>query len=169
MYTCQVVLQYLGDATTLATQHTAEAENEKMEVSMKTKLGISVGLLGASAYFMAMFGNYVALIVMAGYVLLSESNEWLRRTAVKALILALTIDVLCALINLLPDTFNLISSMLRVFGGSMYVEKIFEIADFLVKLVGYAGKILLLVLGFSSLKQGYIRIPVVDSILERHI
>ncbi len=136
---------------------------------MKTKLGISVGLLGASAYFMAMFGNYVALIVMAGYVLLSESNEWLRRTAVKALILALTIDVLCALINLLPDTFNLISSMLRVFGGSMYVEKIFEIADFLVKLVGYAGKILLLVLGFSSLKQGYIRIPVVDSILERHI
>ncbi len=164
-----MVLQYQGDATTLATQHTAEAENEKMEVSMKTKLGISVGLLGASAYFMAMFGNYVALIVMAGYVLLSESNEWLRRTAVKALILALTIDVLCALINLLPDTFNLISSMLRVFGGSMYVEKIFEIADFLVKLVGYAGKILLLVLGFSSLKQGYIRIPVVDSILERHI
>ncbi len=140
-----------------------------MEVPMKTKLGITAGLLGAGAYFMAMLGNYVALIVLVGYVLISETNEWLRSTVVKAAILAVTIDVLCALIGLLPGAINTIGGVMEIFGGSLYVPVINQICDALVRIVTYSGKILFLVLGFSSLKQGYIRIPVIDSILERHI
>lgn len=51
----------------------------------KTKLGVSIGLLGAGIFAAALFGGYVATIVLAGYVLLMETNEWLRRAAVKAL------------------------------------------------------------------------------------
>ncbi len=136
---------------------------------MKTKLGITAGLMGACAYFMAMFGSYVALIVLVGYVLLSETNEWLRRTAVKAIVLALAIDVLCALINLLPGALDVIDSMLRIFNGSLYAAKVGEFTSFLTNVVKYAGRILFLILGINSLKQGYIRIPVLDSFLERHI
>ena len=45
---------------------------------MKSNLGISVGLLGAVAYFAGLFGGYVPLLVVVGYILLREQNYWLR-------------------------------------------------------------------------------------------
>lgn len=35
----------------------------------KTKLGITVGLLGAIVYFAGIFGGYQTLILISGYVL----------------------------------------------------------------------------------------------------
>ncbi len=43
----------------------------------KTKLGVSVALMGAALYFLGLFSGYVALIILAGYVLLMEENVWL--------------------------------------------------------------------------------------------
>lgn len=54
---------------------------------MKTKLGISVGLLGTMVYFAALFGGYTPVILLAGYVLLFEENEWLKKAAIKAVAL----------------------------------------------------------------------------------
>lgn len=47
----------------------------------KTKLGVSVGIFGAFLYVAALFGGYIAITLLAGYVLLMESNEWLKKTA----------------------------------------------------------------------------------------
>ncbi len=44
----------------------------------KTKLGVSVALMGAALYFLGLFSGYVALIILAGYVLLMEENVWLK-------------------------------------------------------------------------------------------
>ena len=49
----------------------------------KTRLGISVGLLGAAIYFMGLFSGYLLAVLLAGYVLLFEENSWLRKNAVK--------------------------------------------------------------------------------------
>lgn len=43
----------------------------------KSKLGISIGLLGALVYFMGLL-NTTALIIIAGYILLFEQNGWLK-------------------------------------------------------------------------------------------
>lgn len=51
----------------------------------KTRLGISVGLLGAAIYFMGLFSGYLLAVLLAGYVLLFEENSWLRKNAVKAM------------------------------------------------------------------------------------
>ena len=48
----------------------------------KTRLGISVGMLGAAIYLTGLFSGYVVAVLMAGYVLLFEENSWLRRSAV---------------------------------------------------------------------------------------
>ena len=48
----------------------------------KAKLGISVGLLGAAIYLTALSGSLLGLLVLAGYVLLVEDNQWLRLSAV---------------------------------------------------------------------------------------
>ncbi|MFR5908747.1 MAG: hypothetical protein ACLUFT_10550 [Gemmiger formicilis] len=47
----------------------------------KAKLGISVGLLGAAIYLTALSGSLLGLLVLAGYVLLVEDNQWLRLSA----------------------------------------------------------------------------------------
>ena len=55
----------------------------------KTKLGISVGLLGAIFFFAGFFGGYLVTILMAGYILLVEDNAWLERVTVKGVVLML--------------------------------------------------------------------------------
>lgn len=37
---------------------------------MKSKLGVSVGLIGAMAYFSGLFSGYIPLLVIIGYVLI---------------------------------------------------------------------------------------------------
>lgn len=54
----------------------------------KSKLGISVGLLAAGMYFLGMV-SVLAVVVVAGYVLLREDDAWLKRSAVKAAVLAI--------------------------------------------------------------------------------
>ena len=57
----------------------------------KTKLGISVGLLGAAIYFTGLFSGYLVAVLLAGYVLMFEENEWLRKNAVKAVALMMVV------------------------------------------------------------------------------
>ena len=40
----------------------------------KTRLGITVGALGAITFFAGFFGGYLAAIVLAGYALLFEER-----------------------------------------------------------------------------------------------
>lgn len=41
----------------------------------KTRLGISVGLMGFITYFGCCFGGYIAAILLFGYILLVENNQ----------------------------------------------------------------------------------------------
>ena len=50
----------------------------------KSKLGISVGLLAALLYFLGLLSGYLVTVLVAGYILVAESNLWLRKSAVKA-------------------------------------------------------------------------------------
>ena len=52
----------------------------------KTRLGISVGMLGAAVYLTGLFSGYLVAILMAGYVLLCEENGWLKRSVIKAVV-----------------------------------------------------------------------------------
>ncbi len=65
-------------------------DNEGETDVQKTKLGISVGLLGAAIYFMGLFSGYMVAVLLAGYVLLFEENEWLKKSAVKAIAVVLS-------------------------------------------------------------------------------
>ena len=84
----------------------------------KTKLGISVELLGASICLTALFGGLTPTILLAGYVLLMEKDEWLRRCAVKALAVLLMIAFGITVVGLIPDLLSWISSIVRVFKGN---------------------------------------------------
>ena len=69
----------------------------------KAKLGISVGLLGAAIYLTALSGSLLGLLVLAGYVLMVEDNQWLRLSAVKAVAVYLFFTFVIQAVGYVPD------------------------------------------------------------------
>lgn len=136
---------------------------------MKSKLGISVGLLGAALYFTALFSGYLAVIVLAGYVLLIEENEWLKKTAVKAVALLMSISFAITVIDLIPDLLVWISSLVSIFDGSFNYSVVTSIIYLFTKALDIARTCLFLILGIKAFTQSTITIPVVDKIIDKYI
>lgn len=135
---------------------------------MKTKLGISAGLLGAAIYFAALLGGYTPVILLAGYVLLFEDNEWLKKSAVKAVALMISIGFMINVIGLIPDLLSWISSLVSVFKGSFNYGIVSSIISAITKAIDIVRTCLFLILGVKALNQGSIAVPFVDKIINKH-
>ena len=135
---------------------------------MKSKLGISVGLLGAAVYLAALFGGYVPVIVLSGYILLFEDNEWLRKSAVKAVTLMMSIAFAITLINLIPDLLSWIASLVSIFKGTFNYGVVSSIVLLVTKAFDIVRTCLFLMLGAKALNQGTIAIPFVDKIINKY-
>lgn len=135
----------------------------------KTKMGISVGLLGAMLFAAALFGGYVAVILLAGYVLLYEENMWLKRSAVKAVALLVCFSVLNAVLGLIPGLISFIDDICNVFGGSFSILFISRIINVITSALSLIKIVLFLLLGFKALGQGTIKVPVVDDLINKHM
>lgn len=134
----------------------------------KTRLGISVGLLGAAVFFSCFFGGYTISIILAGYILLVEENAWLKKNAVKAVALMFGFSVLSAVINLIPNAINFIDDIFNIFGGNFYINFISNIINLIESALGIIEKVLFIVLGLKAFNQGTIKIPVIDSLVNKY-
>ena len=134
----------------------------------KTKLGISVGLMGFITYLACYFGGYTVAILLFGYILLVENNQWLRKTAVKALILTITFSVLPAIIQLIPDAIEFIGKIVNLFGGNFYASIITGIVNVLTSAIGLVKVVLFILLGIKALSQGSITVPIIDDITNKN-
>ena len=135
---------------------------------MKTKLGISVALLGSAVYFLALFGGWLPVIIVAGYILLIESNEWLRKSAIKAVGICLFFSVLSAIIGFVPDAIALMNGIFNIFNESFSIAILSRIIALVIMILSIAQKILLLVLGFKALHQGSVGFGVIDRLVAKH-
>ena len=136
---------------------------------MKTKLGISTALLAAIAYFMGLFSGYVALAIIVGYILLCESDAWVRKAAVKAVVICIVFSVVVSLLNLVPGLFGIIDDACNIFNGSFNLYVATRIITFLVSILNFTEKLLLLFLGFKALKNQDVAIPELDKFLDKHM
>ena len=134
----------------------------------KTRLGISVGLLGAAIYFAGLFGGFLATLVLVGYVLMFEENEWLRRSGVKALTLVIIFSLCTTIVNLIPNGIGFVNNLVTAFGGRFSVKFLSYITAAIVSAIDIIEKVLLMVLGFKALNQSTIVIPIVDQLLNKH-
>lgn len=135
----------------------------------KTKLGISVGLLGAGQYFMGLFSGYLVAVLLAGYVLLCEDNEWLKKAAVKAISVMVLFSFASAIVNLIPNVMSFIDSIVSMFGGNFYIAFISNLVNAVVTALNVIEKLLLLGLGVKALNQGTIAVPVVDGLINKYM
>lgn len=135
----------------------------------KTKIGISVGMLGAAIYLTGLFSGYLVPVILTGYVLLFEENEWLKRSAVKAVSLMLLFSFITVLINLIPDALGCISYVVSMFGGNFYIGFISNLVSAVTSAIDIIEKILFIGLGVKALNQSTIAVPVVDKLINKYM
>ena len=63
----------------------------------------------------------VPLVILAGYVLLLENNEWLKRAAVKAVVIVVAFGLISVLIGTLSDVFDFLNVILGLAACSLCV------------------------------------------------
>lgn len=135
----------------------------------KTKLGISVGMLGAAIYLTGLFSGYLVAVLLTGYVLLFEENGWLKRSAVKAVSLMVFFSFVTVLINLIPNAMNCIGYVASMFGGSFHVGFISNLVSAVTSAIDIIEKLLFIGLGVKALNQGTIAVPVVDKLVSKYM
>ena len=133
----------------------------------KTKLGVSVALMGAALYFLGLFSGYVALIILAGYVLLMEENVWLKKTAVKSVALLMLFSLILSVLGLIPSLVNFIDDTVNIFGGSFYISFLTNIISMLRSGINLIQTAAFLILCLKALSQGPIRIPMIDNMVDK--
>ncbi|MCM1187824.1 MAG: hypothetical protein NC541_00830 [bacterium] len=133
----------------------------------KTKLGVSVGVLGAAAFFLGLFSGSLAAVILTGYILLREENVWLRKSAVKAVALLIVFALFNTVLGLIPDVISFINSILSIFGGSFYISVVSNIIYMLRNGLELIRTVLFLLLGLKALNQGTVRVPVIDSLVDK--
>lgn len=133
----------------------------------KTKLGISVAVLGATIYFTGLFSGYLITIILAGYILLMEENVWLKKAAVKSVALMICFSILSAVLGLIPDVIGFVDSIFNIFGGSFRISVLTNIVYMLRDGLNLVEKVLFLLLGLKALNQGTVKVPVIDKFVEK--
>lgn len=135
----------------------------------KARIGISVGLMGLIIYFGGYFGGYFIAIILMGYVMLFEENPWLRRTSVKSLLLLVMFSVISELVNFIPDMVNIIQTSLAMFDKSLSTIRLTYIMNIINYAIGITKSVFFLILGFKSLNQGTVSVPMVDDALNKNV
>ena len=111
----------------------------------KTRLGLPVGITIAAVYLLVHFGGYTPALLLLGFVLLYEENKALKISAVTAVALALACSLINALIGLIPNLMELLSSFIRIFDEYYYQDMSSQVTNFLYNLLSL-GKTVVFVL-----------------------
>lgn len=137
---------------------------------MKSRLGLSVGMVAAGVYFIALFGGYLALSLFVGYILLIEPNPWLRKTAVKAFVVCLVFSLISTIFGFIPTAFGMLMDALLIFDvnvSALYVVN--NLTSIIHSIIDLVRTILLLVLGFMAFNQSTIPLGPIDNLIHKHM
>lgn len=132
-----------------------------------TKLGISVGLMAAGLYFVGLF-NFLALLVASGYILLFETNQQLKRYAVKALCIVVGFALLSQVISLGSYLSNILSNAF-VWPDLVSFSWLNRIVSILTGALRIVEVIVLLFLGFKALVHGDVKVSGIDDTIDKHL
>lgn len=136
---------------------------------MKTKLGVSVAMMAAAAYLIGFFNGNVALLLIVGYVLICESDEWLKKSVVKALVVGLLFTLISAVIGFIPNAISIVDDLFNIFGGSFSIGFVSRIIIFINTVLDVFEKLLMLGLALMAFDNKTIKLPLVDDLIEKHM
>lgn len=134
----------------------------------KSKLGISIGLLGAITCITALCGGFTPTFLLVGFILLTEKNEWLKKLSVKVAVIMVVFAALNSVIYLLPDAIGAINNLTMVFGQSFSISFVSNLVYFCTDVVDILEKVVLLILALKALSMGDVVVGPIDNIINKH-
>lgn len=133
----------------------------------KTKLGVSVGLVGAALYFLGCI-NIIPAFLLAAYVLLYEDSDWLKKTAIKMLIVVVVFNLLFVGVGLIQDVFGILNYILSGFTTAT-VSVPLDLDKVLRYVIGFVQDFVLIVMGLKALKMKNASSEFVEKIINEHM
>lgn len=133
----------------------------------KTKLGLSVSVMGVVLTLLGYYAGYVITGLAVAWVLLQEENEGLKKHAVRVLFLMLLFSVGSTAIGLIPDVVNLVLSFLRLFNVHVYIDVLDSCFNFLYSVWSLLRLAVFAILAVGGLTKKEIKIPVIDKLAEK--
>ena len=153
--------------------------HREMRARQMTGIGITVALFAALIYWSGLIENMpVITVLLAGYVLLEEKDQWLRAVALKAITIIVCFALLLGFVDLLvyfKDTMtNIINMLLSTVTADGAVREVTGafFAGLLVilrNIILFIRDLYLILCGFMALQYRNMRVPVVDDLVNRHI
>lgn len=134
----------------------------------KTKLGISVGLMGFILFLSVGFGGYIPMLIIGGYILFFENNEWLKKAAIKAVVLLVGFSLISGLVGLIPSVVTFINEIFTAFNSYFSLNIVTGIFSAVSTGVSVAKTVLFMLLAIKALTQGTVRISIVDKLIQKH-
>lgn len=135
---------------------------------LKTKLGISIALVGAALYFLGAF-SFIPAVLLAGYVLIAEENEWVKRQAARMIGVVLLFGVLSIAVGWIDDVVSILNVIVRWFDDDVYLKVPANLTSLCQYIISLAKEILLLVMGFMALGMKGIKAPFVEKLLDKYM
>ena len=130
----------------------------------RTRLGITVGMMGAAIYVSALISP-VVLGLLAIYVLFLEENHWLKASAIKAVICYLGFFVVFQVIDGINYFLSIINRMMSMVHWYPDLSFPGSITDAL----SICRIVFFLVVAFGALKMRDLRIDRIDEFVETHM
>lgn len=135
---------------------------------LKTRLGLPANIVAAVMYLVALFGGgYLAPLVLAGYILLFEDLNFVRRAAVKSIALLLAVSLINFVVYLIPSFVEMIQHMLWIFDENIDFSTLNNLCRFTMDLVYLAEKAMFVVLGVMALFRKSIDIKPLNKLADK--
>ena len=137
----------------------------------KTKLGISVGLMGALMFLSGYLG-ITALVLVGGYILLKEDSHTLKKYAVYTLVLYLAFLAATMVIGLANGVLNVVNFKNWIYSaphliGTLY-SVLLAILSTLSSIIALVEKIVFGLFAVCALLGKEIKFSALDKIVDKH-
>ena len=86
-------------------------------------------------------------------MLLVENNEWLRKNAVKAIVLMIIFSIVTAIINLIPDAISCVEHIMSAMGLVFSENCLSNLIAAITSVIDICQKLLFIILGTKALNQ----------------
>ena len=132
----------------------------------KTRIGIPAPFVAAAIYLSALFSGYLLTGLLVGYVLLCEKDRSLKTHAVCAFSLLLLFSLVSCTMYLIPDMFDVISSMLAIFNVHFYPEFMDRFLFFFNTSLSLLKTLAFLAMTVLAIVKTNIRIPLLNKLFQ---
>lgn len=133
----------------------------------KTKLGVSIGLVGAALYFLAAI-NIIPAFLLAAYVLLYEENEWLKKSAIKMMIVTVVFGLLFVGVGLIQDVFGVLNYVIN-WVHTTNITVPLNLDRILQYVITFFQDFILVIMGFKALSMGTVKSEFIDKTIDKHM